>query len=321
MALVLCALAGGAAWAPGLCPGKLVNPVCAWSMASPRSPSVLCFAKKKGGSRGKGKGKGKGGNKKSGFEWARNFELMPFESSEKRSLAEALCSTYESRTGKPIHPAVADASDVPKALWNAPIACMIVGPPPVPASQPETAEEDVEVPAADSGLSGGEASAAPEYVYTYCNVAALEAHELKSADYDELMGKPAVLPGKWGGDKKYDGSYAKKLSPPGVMIEGASRWPLEAMKVVDGKLKMETLGIAYAFSSWSLEDGTICEPGGVRHAKPMSADEVAAAVEAQASEVRRLKDAGLGNKDPEVMEAVEELLRLKALLEETQATA
>ena len=35
---------------------------------------------------------------------------------------------------------------------------------------------------------------------------------------------------------------------------------------------------------------------------------------AQATEVRRLKDEGLGNKDPEVAAAVAELLRLKALL-------
>ena len=40
-----------------------------------------------------------------------------------------------------------------------------------------------------------------------------------------------------------------------------------------------------------------------------------AAVDAQAAEVRRLKDEeGLGNKDPQVAAAVAELLRLKALL-------
>jgi hypothetical protein len=46
----------------------------------------------------------------------------------------------------------------------------------------------------------------------------------------------------------------------------------------------------------------------------MSPEEVAAAVDAQANEVRRLKDQGLGNKSPEVSAAVTELLRLKALL-------
>ena len=38
------------------------------------------------------------------------------------------------------------------------------------------------------------------------------------------------------------------------------------------------------------------------------------AVDAQGLEVRRLKDEGLGNKDPQVAAAVTELLRLKALL-------
>ena len=46
----------------------------------------------------------------------------------------------------------------------------------------------------------------------------------------------------------------------------------------------------------------------------MSPEEVVAAVDAQANEVRRLKDQGLGNKSPEVSAAVTELLRLKALL-------
>ena len=38
------------------------------------------------------------------------------------------------------------------------------------------------------------------------------------------------------------------------------------------------------------------------------------AVDAQGLEVRRLKDEGLGNKDPQVAAAGTELLRLKALL-------
>ena len=49
-------------------------------------------------------------------------------------------------------------------------------------------------------------------------------------------------------------------------------------------------------------------------APAMSPEEATAAVEAQGKEVRRLKDEGLGNKDPQVSAAVAELLRLKALL-------
>ena len=54
-------------------------------------------------------------------------------------------------------------------------------------------------------------------------------------------------------------------------------------------------------------------------AAELSPDEVVAAVAAQAKEVSRLKDEeGLGNKDPPVMAAVAELLRLKALLPESE---
>ena len=51
-------------------------------------------------------------------------------------------------------------------------------------------------------------------------------------------------------------------------------------------------------------------------APAMSPEDVVAAVDAQGKEVRRLKDEGLGNKDPQVAAAVAELLRLKALLPE-----
>ena len=46
---------------------------------------------------------------------------------------------------------------------------------------------------------------------------------------------------------------------------------------------------------------------------------MAAAVAAQGKEVKRLKDQGLSNKDPQVAAAVTELLRLKALLPEPAA--
>ena len=55
-------------------------------------------------------------------------------------------------------------------------------------------------------------------------------------------------------------------------------------------------------------------------AAELSPDEVVAAVDAQGKEVKRLKDEeGLGNKDPQVAAAVAELLRLKALLPESEA--
>jgi hypothetical protein len=272
-----------------------------------RAPASVCLAKKKGS------GKGNTKQKKSGFEWASNFELQPYESSEKRALAETLCTTHETRTGKPVHPSIVDASDVPKALWKAPIACLIVAPAPAPVAA--TAAEDGDAAAGGAGETAADVEAAspPEYVYAYANVAALEVHGLQPTDYNSLIGQEAALPGTWGSAKKYEGNYSKKLSPPGVVLAEATRWPLEKVAVVGGKLSMQTVGIAYAFGSWELEDGSICEPGGLRRARELSAEEVAAAVEAQAAEVRRLKDTGLGNKDAEVVQAVGELLRLKAL--------
>jgi hypothetical protein len=80
-------------------------------------------------------------------------------------------------------------------------------------------------------------------------------------------------------------------------------------------LKAETIGVAYCFEEWVAEsDGYTCRPGGERQPPEMTPEELEAAVTAQATEVRRLKDEGLGNKDPEVAAAVAELLRLKALL-------
>ena len=55
-------------------------------------------------------------------------------------------------------------------------------------------------------------------------------------------------------------------------------------------------------------------------AAELSPEEVVAAVDAQGKEVKRLKgEEGLGNKDPQVAAAVAELLRLKALLPESEA--
>jgi hypothetical protein len=267
------------------------------------------LAKKKGSGKG-----GKGGNqKKSGFEWASSFELQPYEASAKRALAETLCTAHETRTGKPLHPSLIDASDVPRALWKAPIACLIVAPAPAPVAAPAAEDTDVAADETDETVAEVATAPPPEFVYTYANVAALEVYGLQPAECYDLIGQAAALPGTWGSGKKFEGSYSKKLSPPGVVLAEAARWPLEKMAVVGGKLSMQTVGIAYAFSSWELEDGTICKPGGVRRARELSVEEVAAAVEAQAAEVRRLKDTGLGNKDAEVVEAVGELLRLKAL--------
>ena len=80
------------------------------------------LAKKGGGKKKKGGG---GNQKQSGFAWASNFELKPFESSELRTLAETLVSAYQARTGKPLDASLVGASDVPKKLWAAPVAVIV----------------------------------------------------------------------------------------------------------------------------------------------------------------------------------------------------
>ena len=251
----------------------LTPPICALQ--------ITMLAKKGGGKKKKGGG---GNQKQSGFAWASNFELKPFESSELRALADTVANAHQSRSGKPLHASLVGASDQPKKLWAAPVAVLV-------------AKE------AEGGA-----------VCSYANRAALEAYGLGDS-HAELIEKPIELPGTM--EKKYESSYSKKIKGGKKEIfsfEG-SRWALESVAVVDGALKAETIGVAYCFEEWVAEsDGYTCRPGGERQPPEMTPEELEAAVTAQATEVRRLKDEGLGNKDPEVAAAVTELLRLKALL-------
>jgi len=263
-------------------------------------PPVRMLAKKKGGGGKKG-GKQK---KDSGFAWASNFELKPFESSELRALAETVVNAYQTRTGKPLDASLVGANDLPKKLWSLPVAVLVA------TAGVAATEAD-----AEAAIEGEEASeqAGAVSVCKYVNLAALEAYGLTGDDYSKLIGQPTELPPASG--EKYQSGYAKKLKggAEAFTFEG-SRWVLEKAAVVDGKLAMESLGVAYAFEEWQIADGTICSPGGARRAPALLPEEVQGAVDAQGLEVRRLKDEGLGNKDPQVAAAVAELLRLKALL-------
>ena len=140
----------------------------------------------------KGGGKKKGGGakkKQSGFAWASNFELKPFESTELRSLAETVVSTYQTRTGKTLHASLSGANDVPKKLWSAPIAVVV-------AAESTDGGGGAEAVVAVAEGSAGEESAVETHrppVYLYANLAALEAHGL-SDDYARLIGQPSELP-------------------------------------------------------------------------------------------------------------------------------
>ena len=154
----------------------------------------------------------------------------------------------------------------------------------------------------------------------YCNIAALEAFGLTQKEHGKLIGQPAPLPASFG--KAYESDYSKKVQGAGFALLKAERWKLERMAVVGGQIQTEQLGLAYAFREWGLENGTVCSPGGVRKAPPPDMGNLEEAVAAQAAEVRRLKEEeGKGNKDPEVVEAVGVLLKLKAALEAERAAA
>ena len=104
--------------------------------SAPGRASVV-MGGKKGGKKKGGKSK-KGGPKKSGFEWASNFTNKPFEAAALRELVETAASGYRAKIGSPLHASLEGSMDVPKAVWKAPIACMITKP--AEAQPDETAD-------------------------------------------------------------------------------------------------------------------------------------------------------------------------------------
>ena len=99
-----------------------------------------------------------------------------------------------------------------------------------------------------------------------------------------------------------------------ITILDAHRWTLEKSALIDGKFVTTTLGIAYAWEEWQVGDSTVCSAGGKQRVV-VDVAELEAQLEQQAAFIRNLKDEhGLGNKDPEVVDAVEKLLKLKELI-------
>lgn len=264
---------------------------------------------KKGNKKKGGKKKGGNNQKKSGMEWASGFNLKPFEATGTRELASTAAASFEGRTGKPLTEELKGALDIPKVLWNAPIAMVIVG------MQEESGE----------------------MIVKYANVAALETVELKPNEYDQFiapsgprseaikMASPVTVtidvPGEMKGDKKYEGGYKKKIIrgtnednlDTSISIMNAHRWALEKSALIGGKFVTQNVGVAYAWEQWTVGEDTLRSPGGI--SKPLvKVDDLEGAVAKQGTLIRELKDQGFVNKDPEVQEAVAELLRLKDLL-------
>jgi len=294
--------------------------------ASASASTSALFAKKKK----KGK-KNKANKKEAGFAWAASFTLKPFESASLRDLATTACASFEGRTGTPLTEEIRKSSDVPKTLWNAPVACVIIG--------EESGDADGDGDAATTAAAGP--------VIQYANIAALETVGLKPDQFEQLLATKDPESGEWKvsekvdtfidlpsvmkGDKAYESGYKKKMikanantntnaASVDVTIESAQRWKLEKSALIDGKFVTETIGVAYAWNSWVEGEDTLCRPGGVREVN-IDIGDIEEKIKAQGEVIRDLKEVqGFGNKDPEVSDAVQELLRLKALLEEVVAS-
>ena len=105
-----------------------------------------------------------------------------------------------------------------------------------------------------------------------------------------------------------------KAGAAGGATAGAEGAELEALK----RHVALVAGASPAFAAWLEAEAWANGAAAVAAGEDVPED-VEAAVAAQGAAVKRLKDSGLGNKDPEVAAAVKELLRLKALLPEPAA--
>jgi hypothetical protein len=296
------------AMASHLCWLALISTTSAFSVAPNGRRSTCLYAKKKK--------KNKQQQKKGGFAWASSFTLQPYEASEARQLASTAISSFKGRAGQHLSDEMEEASDIPKALWSAPVACLIV----VPGQSSSGNSEEEAV------MSEGETTT----VVRYANIAALETVGLKPEEFEQLFStapskdigvapaKPVTislqLPSIMKGDKKFERGYKKKMlkrKSGDVTMLDAYRWDLEQSQIVDGKFVTQSLGVAYSWSEWMVGSETICRPGGIQK-KLTTEEDYDALITQQGAFIRDLKETkGMGNKDPQVVAAVAELLRLK----------
>ena len=97
-----------------------------------------------------------------------------------------------------------------------------------------------------------------------------------------------------------------------ISIENGQCWRLEKSALIDGKFTTDTIGVACAWNSWLEGEDTICSPGGIRETN-INVDDIEEKMKSQGETIHK-EVQGFTNKRPEVVDAVQELLRLKALL-------
>ncbi|KAJ1448924.1 hypothetical protein M885DRAFT_537504 [Pelagophyceae sp. CCMP2097] len=213
---------------------------------------------------------------KSLAEWVEGIVVAPFDSTPLRSVAEQVCAAFRRRTGGNLAGLVDGGvlNDLPKALWhNRKLAVAVVF------------QDEIRGP-----------------TLKYVNAAYAEA---LCSNSEALVGAPSPLPSKMLG-KPYEGHYEKKVGA--VTLCAGSRWVVESFAAAGAAGG----GVAYSFPRWTLEDGTICEPGGVRREPAVDPADLEQQIEAQAAQVRDLKKSGLANDHALVAAAVVELLKLKS---------
>jgi len=157
--------------------------------------------------------KGKQPKKQSGFAWAASFENPPDQNATLMELAELMTNSYRARTGKPLHRSLDGAENLPKALWKAPVAALVI-----------MSEEGEEV--AEEGAAG--------VVCRYANQAACEAFGFPAKDgYKSVIDQPTELAASSGADK-YESGYSKKLTRSGATGEDAPSVSSSAMRSAGG---------------------------------------------------------------------------------------
>mmetsp|Transcript_61579 Transcript_61579/g.74066 ORF Transcript_61579/g.74066 Transcript_61579/m.74066 type:complete len:345 (+) Transcript_61579:81-1115(+) len=289
------------------------------------SSSNLSAKKKK-----KKKSSGGNQNKQSGFEWAKSFTLAPHEAKEAREIVSSALASFEAITGKPLSAEFIGASmgDFPKLLWKSPIAFVIISEKDS-SENVQSSNENEENEKTDTCMS--------KMTVEYANVAALETVGLKADEFQRFISQYSIenseskndiiqidLPTSMKGNKKYDNKYNKKIIRGGdgdnfaddITISNAQRWSIDKSTFVDGKFATQAVGVAYAWNDWLLGDHTVCAAGGERREYVDEAN-LEEQVAGQAAYIRKLKEVdGLTNKDPKVADAVEKLLRLKALVDD-----
>jgi len=300
-------------------------------ISSSTTTTTTLFAKKKS----KKKKDKKKQKPNTGFEWANSFTLKPYEAKKTREIVSTAAAVYKNLVGKSLIPEEESSKgDFQKNIWSAPVALIIMASP---------------------GEGGGVLyanTAALETVglkpFEYERLFSVSSDDKNnnddSSDENDPKNKEQTmlleidLPNEIKGDKKYASGYRKKIlraSRPSkeeeddtasvddtatqttdVTILDAHKWALESGIIEGGKFVTTSLGVAYAWNEWILNDDILCTPGGGREPYLTNA-QIEEAISNQADVIRELKEVqGLGNKDPKVMDEVQKLLRLKDQLAE-----